>query len=131
MNRLLAVTSIIEAATGLVLLAVPSFVVRMLLGEALGGPISLTVARVGGVALLTLGVACWLAHTDTQSRAARGLVSAMIIYNLGLALILGRAGFVLQTTGIALWPAVILHSVMAVWSIRRLPMEKRGWRQMV
>ena len=126
MNRLLAVTALIEAATGLALLAVPSFVVRMLLGEALDGPISLTVARVGGVALLTLGVACWFARNDSQSRAAKGLVSAMIIYNLGLALILGRAGFMLQTPGIALWPAVILHSVMAVWSVRRVPDEKRA-----
>ena len=129
MNRLLAVTALIEAATGLALLAVPSFVVRMLLGEALDGPISLTVARVGGVALLTLGVACWLARTDSQSRAARGLATAMIVYNLGLALILGRDGFVLQTTGVALWPAVILHSVMAVWSVRRLPTERHASRR--
>jgi hypothetical protein len=129
MNRLLAVTALVEAATGLALLAVPSFVVRMLLGEALEGPISLTVARVGGVALLTLGVACWLARGDSQSRAAQGLVSAMIIYNLGLALILGRAGFVSQATGIALWPAVILHSIMAVWSIRRVPVERRSSRR--
>jgi len=101
-NRLLSVTALIEAAAGLVLLAVPSMAVRMVIGVAIDDPITLTVARVGGVALLTLGVACWLAHTDWESRAARGLVSAMIIYNLGLALILGRAGFVLQTTGIAL-----------------------------
>jgi hypothetical protein len=73
--------------------------------------------RVAGVALLALGVACWLAQHDAQSCAARGLVSAMVLYNLGAVVILGAAGLQSQSVGIALWPAVILHAVMAVWCI--------------
>jgi hypothetical protein len=117
MKSLFELTAIIEAGTGLASLVLPSLVVRLLLGVSLSGPAPLAVARVGGTALLTLGVACWLARGDTQSRTARGLVSAMVIYNLGLALILGSAGFLSQTTGIALWPAVILHAVAAIYAL--------------
>jgi hypothetical protein len=38
-------------------------------------------ARLAGVALLALGVACWLAVSDAQSRAARGLASGMVLYD--------------------------------------------------
>jgi hypothetical protein len=67
--------------------------------------------------LLTLGVACWLARSDTHSRAARGLVAAMVLYNFGVALILGAAGMRPEPAGVALWPAVALHAAMTVWCI--------------
>ena len=39
-------------------------------------------------------------------------VSAMLLYNLGVALIFGAAGLQSHPAGIALWPAVILHAVL-------------------
>ena len=119
MNRLLKLTAIIEAVTGLGLIATPSVVVRLLLDAEITGAI-IPLGRVTGVALLALGVAAWLVSYDEQTRAARGLVSAMVLYNLGAALILALAGIGLGFVGIALWPAVILHAVMAVWCIVRL-----------
>ena len=116
MSRLLKLTAIIEAATGLALLALPSFVVQLLLGAEISGA-SMPLGRVAGAALLALGVACWLARDDTQSRAARGLVSAMVLYNLGVVIILGSAGLGSQSVGIALWPAVILHAAMGGWCV--------------
>jgi hypothetical protein len=65
--------------TGLALLVMPSVVVELLLGAAPGTPVGITVSRVAGVALLTLGVACWLAREDLASRAAKGLVAAMLL----------------------------------------------------
>src|SRR5438128_1646883 len=82
MKRLLKLTAIIETATGLGLVAVPSVVVRLLLGSPLGTSAAVMLARVAGAALLALGVVCWLACDDTQSRATRGLVVAMLMYNL-------------------------------------------------
>ena len=41
----------------------------------------------------------------------------MVLYNLGAVVILGAAGIGSQPVGIALWPAVILHAVMAVWCV--------------
>ncbi len=116
MNRLLKLTAIIEAATGLGLIAVPAIVVRLLLDAEITGA-SIPLGRVAGAALLALGVACWLAQHDAQSCAARGLVSAMVLYNLGAVVVLGAAGLQSQSVGIALWPAVVLHAVMAVWCV--------------
>jgi len=102
------------------LLCLPSAAVVLLLGKPLEAPAALTVARVGGAGLLTLGVAFWLARGDTQSLAARGLVCAMVIYNLGVALVLGDAGVRSRPVGVVLWPAVILHTVMTVWCVMSL-----------
>src|SRR5881398_1908592 len=123
MNRLLKLTAIIEAATGLGLIAVPAIVVRLLLDAEMSGA-TIPLGRVAGVALLALGVACWLARDDTQSRAARGLVVAMLMYNLIAIAVLAFAGIGLGLHGVALWPAVVLHAVMAIWCIvclRRSP----------
>ena len=86
MSRLLKLTALIEAATGLGLIATPSIVVRLLLGSLLDTSAAVMLGRVAGTALLALGVACWLARDDTQSRAARGLVVTILLYNVSVAL---------------------------------------------
>jgi hypothetical protein len=116
-NTLFATTAVIEAGAGLALLCLPSAAAKLLLGTPLQQPAAFTVARVGGAGLLTLGIACWLARSDTQSSAARGLTTAMVVYNLGVALILGAAGLRLRPIGAILWPAVVLHTAMTVWCI--------------
>jgi hypothetical protein len=57
-NKVLIFAAVGEAATGLALLIVPSLVGQMLLGEELTG-VAIPVARVAGIALIALGVACW------------------------------------------------------------------------
>jgi len=123
MKKLLALAAVVEAATGLALIAVPGFVVRLLLGAEISGA-SIPLGRVAGAALLALGVACWLARNDRQSRTARGLVVAMLMYNIVATAVLAFAGIGLGLYGVALWPAVALHAVMAIWCIvclRRSP----------
>ena len=58
MKSALTFAAIGEAATGLTLLIVPSFVGQLLLGEQLTG-VAVPVARVAGIALIALGIACW------------------------------------------------------------------------
>ena len=114
---LLSVTGAVEAATGLVLLVAPSMLVELLLGAAPATPAGLAVSRVAGVAVLALGVACWLARGDTTCRAAKGLVAAMLIYNVGIIAILVLAWTSLGLSGIALWPVVLAHTGLAAWCI--------------
>src|SRR6266478_4076001 len=116
MSRLLKLAAIIEAATGLALIAVPAIVVWLLLGAEIAGA-SIPLGRVAGAALLALGVACWLARDDRQSRTARGLVVAMLMYNIVVTAVLAFAGIGLGLRGVALWPAVVLHAAMAVWCV--------------
>src|SRR5438034_10093222 len=126
MSRLLKLTAIIETATGLGLMATPYVVVRLLLGSQLDTSAAVMLARVAGAALLALGVACWLARDDTKSRAARGLVVAMLMYNIPATAVLAFAGIGLGLHGVALWPAVVLHAAMGAWCVACL----RGSRSM-
>jgi len=123
---LLTLTAVIETGTGLVMVMSPSLLATLLLGSSLDTPAAMTIGRVAGAALITLGVACWLARKDTRSRAATGLVAAMLLYNLAAVSILASTGIGRGPAGIALWPAVILHTTMAVWCIaclRRKPVD--------
>jgi hypothetical protein len=120
MKKLLVVTAVIELGAGVALLCCPSATVKLLLGSPLDSAAALTLGRVAGAALFALGVACWLAYYDAESCAARGLASAMVLYNIGVAVILGAAGIHSQPVGLVLWPAVILHAAMTVWCIASL-----------
>ena len=110
---LLVVTAIVEAGTGLALVMVPSVVTTILLGATLDPPVALVVARIAGVALLSLGVACWLASREEPSRVARGLIAAMLLYNVAVPAVLVLAGLY----GIGLWPVVLAHVVLAAWCL--------------
>jgi hypothetical protein len=120
MKTLLTVTAAVETATGLALLGLPLLVVSLLLGGSLDTPAALVVARVTGAALLSLGLACWLARHDEQSRAATGLIAALLLYNTAAVAVLVYAGTGLGLSGIGLWPAVVLHVALAVWCIASL-----------
>ena len=98
MKRILVIASISEAATGLALLLVPSLVGHLLFGVELTGS-ALTVARVTGIALISLGVACW---------PGTPLVG-MLTYSAAVTLYLAYVGLAGGSTGILLWPAVGDH----------------------
>lgn len=72
MNALCTATAVIEAGAGFALLIVPSNAAGVPLGAPLDAPDDLTLVRIGGMALLTLGAAFWLARGDSQSRASKG-----------------------------------------------------------
>jgi hypothetical protein len=58
MKKLLIFAAVGEGVTGLALLIVPSLVGQLLLGEELTG-IAIPIARVAGIALTALAIACW------------------------------------------------------------------------
>ena len=97
----LPAAAIAEAATGVALLIVPSLVGRLLLGEELAG-VAIPVARVAGIALIALGIACWPGPP----------LVGMLIYSAAVTLYLAYLGFAGGLTGILLWPAVVLHVIL-------------------
>jgi hypothetical protein len=107
MRRVLALAAVGEIATGLALLVVPSLVGRLLLGEQLAGA-AIPVARVAGIALIGLGIACWPGTP----------IVGMLIYSAAVALYLAFVGFAGGAGGLLLWPAVVLHLVLAAFLIR-------------
>jgi hypothetical protein len=58
MKNALTFAAVAEAATGLTLLVAPSLVGQLLLGDQLVD-VAIPVARVAGVAILGLAIACW------------------------------------------------------------------------
>ena len=127
MSNLLGVSAAIEAGAGLALLLSPSLPVSILLGSSLDAPTGMVLGRIAGAALLALGVTCWLARNDAQSRAATGLVAAMLLYNTATVALLAHAGFGLGLFGIGWWPAVLLHLTLGIWCMACL-WTKRGQR---
>ena len=100
MKQVLVLAAVAESATGAALLIVPLLVGRLLLGEDIVG-IAATVARVAGIALIALVVACWPGPPRI----------GMLIYSALVAVFLAYVGFT-GGGGALLWPAVILHAVL-------------------
>jgi hypothetical protein len=115
-KTLLIVTALIEVGAGLALLAVPSFTAQLLLGEGLLAPQALVVARIAGAALISVGVMCWLVSNGERT-AQTPLVAGMLIYNLAVPLVLVHGWFAWELHGVALWPASLLHTALAVWCV--------------
>ena len=116
-KKLLIVSALLETATGLALLLSPPLVAALLLGASLDAPAALVVGRVAGAALLSLGGACWLARNAGPNEAVRGLVAAMLVYNIAAGAVLANAGAGARLVGLFMWPAVALHAALAVWCI--------------
>ncbi len=101
MKRLLTLAAVAEATTGLALLVVPGLVGRVLLGAELTG-VSIPVARVAGIALIALGIACLPGLALLGMLTYSALVTAYLAY----------IGILSEWAGPLLWPAVVVHAVL-------------------
>ena len=101
MKRVLILAAVGEILTGAALLIVPSLVGRLLFGEGLTG-VAISVARVTGIALIALGVACWPGPP----------MVGMLTYSAVVTLYLAYLGLAAGLTGILLWPAVLLRVIL-------------------
>ena len=115
MKAPLTLAALGEIATGLALVVVPALVGRLLLGAELTG-VAIPVARVLGIALIALGVACWpgtplLRHADLQRGRPRSIsrISA------------SRA----DSAAFFLWPAVVVHLILTALLARAATSDKK------
>jgi hypothetical protein len=104
-KTLLRISATIEALTGIALIAAPDLLGKLLLGVGFY-PSGIAIARLAGIALLCLAIACWTATTQA--------VRALFAYNLLAGLYLGYlrvgGGFVSHL----LWPVCALHLLLAI-----------------
>jgi hypothetical protein len=119
--RVLSVGVLIEGATGLALVAVPGVVVWLLFGADLPA-LGAVVARVAGIALLVLALACWLSRRDRGGAAA---LTALLAYNILMGAHLAVIAAEGELVGVLIWPAVAVHAAMSVllaiaWTRRSL-----------
>jgi hypothetical protein len=125
LKELLLVTAVVEVVTGLALLGLPAIVLAALLGIQPASVETLFVGRIAGAALLAIGVASFLARTDASLPAQRGLLTGILLYDALAAALLVYSGFVLRMVGLALWPAVVLHTLLGIWSVLALQAAPR------
>ena len=103
-NSLLAVAAVAEVATGIALIVVPSLLIKLLFGANIAG-ISIVTSQFAGLALLSLGVACW-----PRGSALSGMLTYSALATVGL-LYLAVGG---KWNGLLLWPAVVLHAALTL-----------------
>ncbi len=117
MKKILMLAALAEAGTGLLLLAYPPIVVRLLFDAEIVGA-GVTMSRLAGIALIGLGVACW-PGTDT-----RWPLNGMVTYS-GLAMLyLVGIGVHGEVVGLLLWPAVAVHAILVVLLVGALRRKK-------
>jgi hypothetical protein len=113
MRWVLVIAALAEGATGVALLIVPSLVGSLLLADELTG-IAATVARVAGIALIALCIACWPGTP----------LIGMLIYSASVTLYLAYLGYAGGLAGILLWPAVVVHLILTALLIGALTSGK-------
>jgi hypothetical protein len=125
MKLLLMLTAVLEAATGLALLLMPSATVTLLLGVPLDTPAGLVAGRIAGAALVALAVACWQAKDGERGSTSMAVVEAMLVYNFATTVVLAYAGIRLQLHSELLWPTIVLHLGLGVWCLLSLWSTRR------
>jgi hypothetical protein len=102
MKKVLTLAAVVEAATGLALIIVPSLIGRLLFGAEFTG-VANPAACVTGIALLALGVGCWPGST-----AFCGMLTYSALVMLYLLYLAIRGEWV----GPLLWPVVVIHALL-------------------
>jgi hypothetical protein len=113
-KEVLVLAAVAEGTMGVALSLVPSLVGRLLLGEELTG-FAVILARVAGIALTALCIACW-PGSPLIAMLAYVVVSALYLAYVGLA----------GVAGILLWPAVVAHVILAALLMRALTRSKES-----
>jgi hypothetical protein len=99
----------LEIVAGAACIAALNVACRLLFAATPGG-IGRPLGRFAGVALVALGIACL---PSTVAGSPRKAVQGLLTYNVGVAILLAWVGVATTLRGVLLWPAVILHAVIA------------------
>ena len=112
-KKLVMVSAAIEAATGLALIAVPDRVATILLGVGLPGS-GIAVARLTGIALLCLAIACWPRGESASDPA----IQALFTYNLFAAIYIAYLRLGEGFVSYVLWPTCAIHALLGLLLVR-------------
>lgn len=118
-KKVLALASVAEGGTGVLLLAYPPIVVRLLFGAEIGGA-GVLMSRLAGIALIGLGMACWPGNSAFQQ------LYGMLTYSVLAMLYLIRIGIRGEAVGPLLWPGVVVHAFLVVLLFRERFKEEKA-----
>lgn len=121
MKKLLIVTAVFEALTGLGLITMPAFLSSILLGVTITENVGIVVAMVAGGALISIAINCWLSR---ESKNAVATVKSLLFYNIATTAVLAYGALFFKLNGLGLWLATIAHITLAIWCI--MLMQKKA-----
>jgi hypothetical protein len=99
----------LEIVAGPGFLTAPAVVCRLLFASSPEG-LGIILTRFAGLSLFSLGIACLLSRARTSSRNA---VLGLFAFNAATAILFAWVGVATTLRGVLLWPAVVLHAVIA------------------
>jgi FtsH-binding integral membrane protein len=108
-NSVVKVAAWLEIIVGATLVVALNFASQLLFAAAPEGVGSL-VGRVAGIALFGLGIACL---RSTRPGSGGSATLGLFVYNAGAAIFFAWVALATAFRGVLLWPAVILHTVIA------------------
>ncbi len=114
MKKLLTITAILEALTGIALVIAPIHVVQLLLSSPLSENGGIIIAMIGGAAILSLAFTCWIFRNNTHSM---GIVNLLLFYNSAVLAIATYGMINYSLSAFGLWVVVGFHSMMSTWCI--------------
>lgn len=114
-GRFLTLTAIFECATAIALLAAPQTFILLLFEVELNEPMAILVAQIAGAALFTIAITCWQSRKFLNETSTRGLLQALLFYNIAVALLLvySALNYSLISAGVIL--VAITHFLFAGW----------------
>jgi hypothetical protein len=124
-QTLLALTAVLELLTGIGLLLAPALLIHLLLGAEINDAVVFTITRVGGSAIISLALACWLARKDYQGMGSKALITGMLVYNIAVFTTLAYSAYSYKTTPILI-AALVAHGLLAVFCINSLQKFKKS-----
>ena len=108
---LIAFAAAVEGAAGVIVIVDPAFFVRLLWATSIP-PGDLALARIAGIALLALALACWPRRAPGSRNDSA--VTGLLAYNAPAAILFFYVAIRGEFVGWLLWPAVVFHAVVAV-----------------
>ena len=115
-RHVLKAASCLEIVVGVIFITVPNIPCALLFGanpDHIGTPL----ARWVGVSLFALGIACLPSKAGESHRTA---VLGLFLFNAGVTILFAYVGVASALHGFLLWPAVILHGIIAGALLPRL-----------
>jgi hypothetical protein len=112
----------LEIVAGAALLTAPGVACRLLFATNPEG-VGIALARFARVGLLALGIACL---PSTAAGSGRSALLGLLVFNFGVAILFAWVGVATTLHGVLLWPAVVLHAVIAVALLAQLLTPRAG-----
>lgn len=114
MKAFLFLTAILEGITGIILMLIPQIIVPLLLSSPLEGTGGIISARIAGIAITSLALACWFSKSNKNNS---GVMKSLLFYNFAIIAIFLYTRVTYELTSQFLGLVVVAHIGLGFWGV--------------